>query len=48
MKDFRRGQHNEEAGTAECAFHVLEAEGGVGRGDVGGMGSVAEGTDISG
>ncbi|CAK9032926.1 unnamed protein product [Durusdinium trenchii] len=25
VKDFRRGQHNEEAGNAECAFNVLEA-----------------------
>ena len=25
VKDFRRGQHNEEAGNIECAFNVLEA-----------------------
>ena len=24
VKDFRRGQHNEEAGNAECAFNILE------------------------
>ncbi|CAK9110757.1 Uncharacterized protein SCF082_LOCUS51433 [Durusdinium trenchii] len=25
IKDFRRGQHNKEAGHAECAFNILEA-----------------------
>ena len=25
VKDFRRGQHNQEAGHAECAFNILEA-----------------------